>query len=98
MTLNLPPIPRGRLRRARVRRREAYLRGDQSSPPRHIDQKHVAAFFDRLEALRPDMAIFLEDTKLRMEDKLVKMFEVEVVRRLGPEPPAVGQGDAPDAL
>jgi hypothetical protein len=61
----------------------------KSSPPRHIDQKHVAAFFDRLEALRPHMAIFLEDTKLRMEDKLVKMFEVEVVRRLGPEPPGV---------
>jgi hypothetical protein len=61
----------------------------KSSPPRHIDQKHVAAFFDRLEALRPDMAIFLEDTKLRMEDKLVKMFEMETARRLGPEPPAV---------
>jgi hypothetical protein len=61
----------------------------KASPPRHIDQKHVAAFFDRLEALRPDMAIFLEDTKLRMADKLVKMFEVEVARRLGPDPPPV---------
>jgi hypothetical protein len=55
----------------------------KSAPPRHIDQRHVTAFFDRLEALRPDMAIFLEDTKLRMQDKLVKMFELEIARRLG---------------
>jgi hypothetical protein len=58
----------------------------KSAPPRRIDQKHVAAFFDRLEALRPDMAIFLDDTKLRMQDKLVKMFELEIARRLGDPP------------
>ena len=60
----------------------------KASPPRHIDQKHVAAFFNRLEALRPDMAIFLDDTKLRMRDKLVKMFELEIARRMG-DPPVV---------
>jgi hypothetical protein len=49
----------------------------------------VAAFFDRLEALLPDMAIFLEDTKLRMPDKLVKMFELEIARRLSPDPPVL---------
>jgi hypothetical protein len=58
----------------------------KAAPPRHIDQKHVTAFFDRLEALRPDMAIFLEDTKLRMQDKLVKMFELEIARRLNHRP------------
>jgi hypothetical protein len=58
----------------------------KASPPRHIDQKHVTAFFNRIEALRPDMAIFLDDTKLRMQDKLVKMFELEITRRLGDPP------------
>lgn len=61
----------------------------KSSPPRHIEQRQVAAFFDRLEALQPDMAIFLEDTKLRMRDKLVPMFEIETARRLASDPPEI---------
>jgi hypothetical protein len=57
------------------------------APPRHIDQRQVAAFFDRVAALRPHLAIFLEDTTLRMKDKLAGMFELELARRLGPDPP-----------
>lgn len=63
----------------------------KSSPPRHIDQRHVAAFFDRLEALRPHLAIFLEDTRLRMMDKLVKMFEIEAALRFPAKVPPVAR-------
>ncbi|MFQ5851065.1 MAG: hypothetical protein ACE5JU_10830 [Candidatus Binatia bacterium] len=56
----------------------------KSSPPKHIEQQEVGAFFDRLETLRPHLAIFLEDTQLRMKDKIVVMFEEELRSRYGP--------------
>ena len=41
----------------------------------------------RIDTLRPDLALFLADTTLRMRDKLVPMFAAEVGRRgLGWEP------------
>ncbi len=55
----------------------------KSSPPKHIDIAEVRAFFDRVQNLRPDFAIFLEDTHLRMKDKLAVMFEEETQRRYG---------------
>ncbi len=55
----------------------------KSSPPKHIDIPEVRAFMDRVASLRPDAAIFLEDTHLRMKDKLVLMFEGELQRRYG---------------
>ena len=55
----------------------------KSSPPKHIDIPEVQAFMNRVEALRPDAAIFLEDTHLRMKDKLALMFEEEMLRRYG---------------
>ncbi len=53
----------------------------KSSPPKHIDIPEVTAFVDRIQSLRPDFAIFLEDTHLRMKDKLVVMFQEEMQRR-----------------
>lgn len=55
----------------------------KSSPPKHIDIPEVRAFVDRVQTLQPDFAIFLEDTHLRMKDKLVVMFEQEIQRRYG---------------
>jgi hypothetical protein len=53
----------------------------KSSPPKHIEQNEISAFFDRVLELRPDLAIFLEDTRLRMKDKIVEMFEEELKKR-----------------
>lgn len=55
----------------------------KSSPPKHIHQHEIGAFFDRLATLRPDLAIFLNDTQLRMKDKIAVMFERELRRRHG---------------
>jgi hypothetical protein len=53
----------------------------KSSPPKHIEQNEISAFFDRVLELKPDIAIFLEDTRLRMKDKIVVMFEAELKKR-----------------
>jgi hypothetical protein len=55
----------------------------KSSPPKHIEQRDIQAFFDRLQVLAPDIAIFLDDTQLRMKDKIAIMFEKELQRRFG---------------
>ncbi len=55
----------------------------KSSPPKHIEQSDIQAFMDRVCALRPNAAIFLEDTHLRMQDKLAEMFIDEMWRRYG---------------
>ncbi len=55
----------------------------KSSPPRNIDAGQVCAFFNRLETLRPHVAVFLNDTQLRMADKIVVLFTDELRRRLG---------------
>ena len=47
----------------------------KSSPPKHIDDREVEVFLERLDDLKPDLAIFLVDTNLRMLDKVVAMFE-----------------------
>jgi hypothetical protein len=53
----------------------------KSAPPRQIVQGEVAAFLDRVDTLRPDLALFLADTTLRMRDKLVPLFAAEATRR-----------------
>jgi hypothetical protein len=55
----------------------------KSSPPRNIECRQVRAFFDRLDALRPQLAIFLNDTQLRMGDKIAVLFTEELRRRFG---------------
>jgi hypothetical protein len=55
----------------------------KSSPPRQISEEEVRAFFDRLDALRPDLALFVVDTALRLGDKVVPMLAEERARRAG---------------
>lgn len=54
----------------------------KSSPPRNIDAAQVRAFVNRIDTLRPQVAIFLNDTQLRMADKMVPLFRAELRRRL----------------
>jgi len=53
----------------------------KSAPPRQIVDAEIAAFLGRVDTLRPDLAIFLDDTTLRMRDKLVPMFAAAIARR-----------------
>lgn len=53
----------------------------KSSPPKHVESYEVDAFLKRISELKPDVAFFLEDTNLRMKDKIVPMFEEEIGRR-----------------
>ena len=53
----------------------------KSSPPKQIYQNEIAAFFDRVTDLSPEISIFFVDTELRMKDKIVLMFEEELKRR-----------------
>lgn len=46
----------------------------KSSPPKNVEEVEVNAFLKRTEALCPDAAIFLEDTRLRMKDKVEPFF------------------------
>ena len=50
----------------------------KSSPPRHLSDSEVAAFFGRLRALRPDVAVFVMDTALRLSDKVVPMLSAQM--------------------
>jgi hypothetical protein len=53
----------------------------KSSPPRHLQEPEIAAFFDRLQALGPDAALFIVDTALRLGDKVVPLLSAELERR-----------------
>ena len=53
----------------------------KSSPPKQIYQNEIAAFFDRVSDLSPEISIFFVDTELRMKDKIVLMFDEELKRR-----------------
>lgn len=53
----------------------------KSAAPRNIDQSQIGAFVDRVGTLVPDMAILLNDTQLRMLDKLVPALRRELRRR-----------------
>jgi hypothetical protein len=46
----------------------------KSSPPKHLSEGEVAAFVSRLRALRPDVALFVVDTALRLSDKVLPML------------------------
>jgi len=50
----------------------------KSSPPRQIYQPEITGFFARTADLKPELSIFFMDTELRMFDKLVPMFELEL--------------------
>lgn len=55
----------------------------KSAPPKHIELKDISAFFNRLEDIAPHLSLFLEDTNLRMKDKLVVLFQEELKNQLG---------------
>jgi hypothetical protein len=60
----------------------------KSSPPKHIEGSEIGSFLDRVEALRPNFAILLVDTELRMKDKIVPLFGEELADKevaTGPE-------------
>lgn len=53
----------------------------KSSPPKHLSDAEVSAFFDRLRVVRPDTTLFVMDTALRLSDKVVPMLLTELTRR-----------------
>lgn len=59
----------------------------KSSPPKHLSTGEVAAFFDRVVLLRPDITVFVMDTALRLSDKVIVMLADELRRRTPSQPP-----------
>lgn len=53
----------------------------KSSPPKNIEEADVAAFMNRVLALKPSLAIFMEDTRLRMKDKIIPFFDTVLGER-----------------
>ena len=53
----------------------------KSSPPKNLSVREVAAFFDRVSLLRPDLTLFVEDTALRLSDKVLPMLVAELEHR-----------------
>ena len=66
----------------------------KSSPPKSIEPPEVTAFFLRLRDLIPDLALFFNDTYLRMRDKVVSIFEGEMQKL----PALVSLLDRPERL
>lgn len=58
----------------------------KSSPPKHLSEGEVAAFFDRVRLLAPDLTLFVVDTALRLSDKVVPMIAAGLARHAD-EPP-----------
>ena len=57
----------------------------KSGPPKHLTKGEVASWLDRVRALRPDVALLVLDTSLRLSDKVLPMIAAEPERR-GPAP------------
>ncbi len=55
----------------------------KTSPPKHVEGGEISNFLERVISLQPDFAILMNDTHLRMKDKLVPMIEEEVEKRSG---------------
>jgi hypothetical protein len=55
----------------------------KSSPPKHLAVSEIVAFFDRMFMLRPDVALFVVDTALRLSDKVLPMLVTELEHRRG---------------
>jgi hypothetical protein len=54
----------------------------KSSPPKSIEDPEISAFLFRLHDLIPDVAFFFNDTHLRLKDKVIQIFEREMMRDL----------------
>jgi hypothetical protein len=59
----------------------------KSSPPKHVTVNEVSTFLERVDELRPNIALFFEDTELRMKDKIVALFEEALENRFDGEVP-----------
>jgi len=55
----------------------------KSSPPKNLSTGEVAAFFERVWLLRPDLSLFVVDTALRLSDKVLPMLTAELEQRRG---------------
>jgi hypothetical protein len=55
----------------------------KSSPPKNLEAREVAAFFDRVQLVRPDITLFVVDTALRLSDKILPMLVAELEHRRG---------------
>lgn len=53
----------------------------KSSPPRNIELNNISAFLSRISTLSSNMAIFIEDTELRMSDKIIPLFYDAFLKR-----------------
>ncbi|QSQ27196.1 hypothetical protein JY651_20775 [Pyxidicoccus parkwayensis] len=58
----------------------------KSSPPKHLAPDEVGAFFRRVRALRPHLAIFVMDTALRLSDKVLPLLQTELSTQPPPPP------------
>lgn len=57
----------------------------KSSPPKNLEAREVAAFFDRVSMIVPDVTLFVVDTALRLSDKVLPMLVAGLEhRRSGP--------------
>lgn len=59
----------------------------KTSPPKHVEGAEISNFIERYIALKPDFGILLNDTHLRMKDKLVPLIEEDVENRTGVKVP-----------
>jgi hypothetical protein len=59
----------------------------KSSPPKHVTPAEIRAFLRRLAAARPDVALFVVDTALRLSDRILPMFADALRRATAPAPP-----------
>jgi hypothetical protein len=62
----------------------------KSSPPKQVYDREIAAFFQRVTDLSPELSVFFMDTELRMKDKIVPMFDQELSNRF-PDPPDISR-------
>ena len=58
----------------------------KSSPPKHLASDEVGAFFRRVRALRPHVALFVMDTALRLSDKVLPLLQSELSTQPPPAP------------
>jgi hypothetical protein len=56
----------------------------KSSPPKHLSAAEVGAFLRRVRAVRPDVALFVVDTALRLGDRVLPMLEGALAARGAP--------------
>jgi hypothetical protein len=55
----------------------------KTSPPKHVEMTEINSFIERVFALKPDFGILLNDTHLRMKDKLVPLMEEAMREKTG---------------